>query len=288
MISFAQNQEDVVLHRLVDVIPNGCYVDVGAGHPVLENVTYDLYLSGWRGLNIEPMSREVALLREERPEDVTIQTAVGDRAGTLTLYEAPLTSRGSTTARVDIVERYRAQGEEFPPFTVPVSTLSLLIEEHVSGDVHVLKVDVEGMEAEVLAGADLPRWRPWVLVLEATLPNSQVASDAGWASIVRSAGYRETLFDGLNRFYVRDDLGTIADLLSTPANVFDRWESSQVTQLAEAARQASEYATSLLGELDERDRYIRSLLKELDLTRERASKAETYADSLRAELDLRN
>ena len=53
VISYAQNREDVVLARLIDRVPHGRFVDVGAGHPIIENVTYALYLAGWRGVNIE-------------------------------------------------------------------------------------------------------------------------------------------------------------------------------------------------------------------------------------------
>ena len=217
MISYAQNQEDVVLHRLLDLVPIGSFVDVGAGHPVFDNVTYDLYLAGWRGVNIEPMEREADLLRSERPEDETVQLAVGAQPGTLTLFEAPQSNRGATTAREDLVEGYRAEGEAgFSPFEAEVRTLSSVIDEHLDGQLHVLKIDVEGMEAEVLAGAELHRIRPWVLVIEATIPNTRIQSVDAWEGIVLDAGYRMTLFDGLNRFYVRDDLDDIADLSPRP------------------------------------------------------------------------
>ena len=62
-VSYAQNMEDVVLGRLVSLVPRGRFIDVGAGHPRLENVTYALYLQGWRGINVEPMQAEVELLR---------------------------------------------------------------------------------------------------------------------------------------------------------------------------------------------------------------------------------
>jgi hypothetical protein len=55
-VSYAQNQEDVVLYRLTRFVERGTYVDVGAAHPVIHNVTYALYLAGWRGINVEPMA----------------------------------------------------------------------------------------------------------------------------------------------------------------------------------------------------------------------------------------
>ena len=111
MISYSQNQEDVVLYRLAQLVPEGFYVDVGAAHPIMDNVTYALYKAGWRGINIEPMKREADLLREIRPRDITCEVAAGESSGRVTLYEAPIENRGATTADSELVEMYRHAGQ---------------------------------------------------------------------------------------------------------------------------------------------------------------------------------
>ena len=254
---------------------------------MFDNVTYDLYLAGWRGVNIEPMEREAHLLRSERPEDQTVQLAVGAQPGTLTLFEAPLSNRGATTARQDLVEGYRAEGEAgFAPFEAEVRPLSSVIDEHLDGQLHVLKIDVEGMEAEVLAG--MPSSSGSVhgsSLIEATIPNTRVQSVDAWEGIVLDGGYRMTLFDGLNRFDVREDLDDIADLLSSPANVFDRWVRHETEMLHASLAEAAAYVQTLTDELRTRDEYVTSrLMDELDRTRARASLAEEYAHSLEREL----
>ncbi len=221
-----------MLSRLLDLVPEGTYVDVGAGHPVLSNVTYALYLAGWRGVNVEPMAHEARLLREERPADRTLEVACGAVPGTVTLYEAPDENRGATTSNEDLVKGYAASGQAFRAFEADVVTLASLLDEYEPGTVHLVKIDVEGMEAAVIEGAELERTRPWVLVIEATRPNTSDDSSSAWEPAVLAAGYVMTLFDGLNRFYVRADLPEIQRLLSVPANVFDGW------QLASEARAA--------------------------------------------------
>ena len=118
VVSYAQNQEDVVLSRLTTLVEHGIYVDIGAGHPVLENVTYALYRAGWRGVNVEPMPREVEMYRTERPDDLTLQVAIGAEVGTVTLYEAPLENRGATTSDSSLAQRYVRDGQDFTPFNV--------------------------------------------------------------------------------------------------------------------------------------------------------------------------
>jgi hypothetical protein len=288
--SYSQNLEDVVLSRLIDLIDHGTYIDIGAGHPVLENATYTLYLAGWTGINVEPMAREAQLLVEQRPRDITLQVAVGGESGRITLFEAPLENRGATTWDSELVARYEAAGQKFTPFEVELVTLDAILSRFEPGQVHVLKVDVEGMEDIVIANANLAKHQPWVLVIESTVPNSVEQSHHAWEHVVLDAGYVMTLFDGLNRFYVRNDLDEIVSVLSTPANVFDFWESYAVQFHKDREAVAREYAESLEAELQLfRDKaeiaetYCRSLEADRLLLRDRLDQAEVYNRSLESE-----
>src|SRR5262245_11749665 len=80
-ISYAQNQEDILLDRLFKDQPRGTFVDVGANHPVLDNNTYFFYVRGWRGYNLEPIRRLHALFLEQRPEDTNLAVAASDAEG---------------------------------------------------------------------------------------------------------------------------------------------------------------------------------------------------------------
>ena len=53
-VSYAQNFEDVLLHRVFGGQETGFYVDVGAYHPVDGSVTKAFYDLGWSGINLEP------------------------------------------------------------------------------------------------------------------------------------------------------------------------------------------------------------------------------------------
>jgi hypothetical protein len=87
----------------------------------------------------------------------------------------------------------------------------------------LLKVDVEGAEAAVLGSADLRVWRPRVIVVEATVPLTTQPSHQKWEPYVLGAGYRLALFDGLNRFYARDNELDLRERLAVPANVLDNY-----------------------------------------------------------------
>jgi hypothetical protein len=104
---------------------------------------------------------------------------------------------------------------------VPIWTLAQVVADHVAGPVDFLKVDVEGFEREVLAGADWFNFRPRVVVMEATVPKSDEPAHEAWEPMLFEVGYRFAMFDGLNRFYAHADEPALLELLASPANVFD-------------------------------------------------------------------
>jgi FkbM family methyltransferase len=288
MISYSQNQEDVVLFRLVQLVPEGFYVDVGAAHPVLDNVTYALYQSGWRGINIEPMKREADLLKEIRPRDITCEVAAGATDGRVTLYAAPDENRGATTADKDLVDFYRSSGQSFESFEVDVVRLDQILEDNKIEIVHVLKIDVEGAERTVIEGALIAKYRPWVLVIEATRPNSTEDVSSEWEKLVLDAGYLLTLFDGLNKFYVRNDMPEVMELMSIPANVFDQWKSSEVDVLTQQAvvlqKTIADMSENFTVELSARDATLHKAEEFVLSLVARAERAEEYALSLEKRL----
>ena len=88
-------------------------------------------------------------------------------------------------------------------------------------DIHWLKIDVEGMEADVLIGWKAHPARPWVVVVEATEPNSQTLTCHLWESFLIDRDYTFVYFDGLNRFYVSGHHTELKPVFAIPPNVFD-------------------------------------------------------------------
>lgn len=218
-ISYAQNYEDVMLWRALKHINHGFYVDVGACDPILHSVTQAFYERGWQGINIEPAGSYYERLCAARPLDTNLEVAVADIEGELIFYEIPDT--GLSTLDVETAQKYRAAGWAVTEQKLPVLTLDQILEKHVNGPVHFLKIDVEGSEKKVLYGLDLSRWRPWILVIEATLPNSSELNFADWEPFVLAADYEMVYSDGLNRFYVAREQAALAEPFKTPPNVFD-------------------------------------------------------------------
>lgn len=212
-ISYAQNFEDLVLAGLLKNVSNGFYVDVGANHPELDSVTKIFYDKGWRGINVEPNDALHRQLVEQRARDINVRAAASSQPGSLTLriYEG-LDGLSTISRETQAAHAASQAARAYRDVSVPVVCLADLLAEHrPSGDVHFLKVDVEGLELEVLLGNDWGRFRPWVLCLERNL---QAARQEAIGTYLRELRYQAVFWDGINDFFVADERRAIWDSFS--------------------------------------------------------------------------
>jgi hypothetical protein len=153
-----------------------------------------------------------------------------------------------------IADRHLKQGHTIHEFEVRQTTLDDICAEHGVTTIHFLKVDVEGHEAKVLAGMAFTEYRPWVAVVEATAPNSQVETHDAWEPRLLAHGYVFVYADGLNRFYLaQEKYEELKHAFRYPPNFFDDFERMSVHWLRH-------HAARLQGDLDalenERDKWL--------------------------------
>jgi FkbM family methyltransferase len=219
MISYAQAREDVMLHRALRHVSHtrGFYIDVGGFDPNHDSVTRHFYEHGWRGINVEPGESLFPSFVEHRPRDINLQVAVTDKPGTVTFHE--IDNGQLCTLEERFADRHVAAGMTKRSYSVPAMTLTQICEQHVTGNIHFLKVDVEGHEAAVLRGMDFDRFRPWILVIEATEPNNLSAPTyQEWDAGVQAAGYEFVHTDVLNRYYVAKEHPSLVPHFAVPAD----------------------------------------------------------------------
>jgi hypothetical protein len=125
---------------------------------------------------------------------------------------------------------------------VPVYPLRDICAKHVNGDIHFLKIDVEGLEKEVIDGMDFTTYRPWVLVIEGTKPNSNIAVFDQWEGTLQAAHYTYVYSDGINRFYLADERKEYLEFLSHPPNIFDDYMRIEQHRLEIKVQQAVDKA----------------------------------------------
>ena len=217
--SYAQNFEDVMLWRALGHVEGGMYIDIGAQHPTTDSVSRAFYERGWRGVHVEPEARSAALLRECRPDETVIEAAVGDRTGSVAFFGFDGT--GFSTCDSKVAQWHTESGLQAQVREVPMITLASVFERCGGRQIHWLKIDVEGFEEAVLTGWHPAVERPWILVIESVRPGTREDVSAHWEASLADLGYRDTYFDGLNRFYIEQSHVDLAKAFDCGPNVFD-------------------------------------------------------------------
>ena len=143
LLSYSQNNEDILLWRALKNVEKGFYIDVGANHPVDDSVTKLFYENGWSGINIEPVPEKLEELKKDRPRDINLGCLVGTRTGIVNFYEIPEDTRLSTTDE----DTAKSHAAEFG-YTVKVhkrtfERLADICRENKAQKIHFLKIDVE-------------------------------------------------------------------------------------------------------------------------------------------------
>jgi FkbM family methyltransferase len=231
IISYAQNGEDVVLHRAFKTQTTGFYIDVGAWDPDEESVTKHFYLRGWRGINIEPCAHYFARLAAARARDINLNVAVGiPRNGKAHFIEYEGTG---LSALAETANRQAIEADGYKPRVTSVDLVSLaeITTRYAPCQVDFLKIDVEGAERQVIESGEWHAFRPRVVVVESITALTHRPTWFAWEGLLFDAGYRFALFDGINRFYYRAEEPELREPLSLPANALDEFVLARMAKL---------------------------------------------------------
>ncbi|MFS2004720.1 hypothetical protein ACEN9F_13945 [Duganella sp. CT11-25] len=267
-ISYAPNFEDVLLWRALRHIGHGYYIDLQPNAAPVGSVTHAFYQRGWRGLNLAASPALARALRVARPADATLDGAAGPRAGSAMLYEIP--DLHTATRDAEQAQQQRAAGRDVLQREIAVHALDQLCAQHAAPAIHLLHAGADA--AEALAGLDLRRWRPWV-VIAAGGPQQRLLDN----------GYALAHDDGMQHYYAAVEQPAVLAALRLPPHPADDFqlcedhpyshplaEWRQRTATAEAASQESRtWAMAHVEEWKQKD----YLSTENKLRAERASAA---------------
>lgn len=211
-----------MLWRALGDVGAGFFIDVGAQHPIKDSVSKIFSEHGWRGIHVEPTPEYSDMLRADRPNETVITAIISKKEGECTFFD--IADTGLSTGRRDIAEVHAAAGRPYREITVPTLSLDALLALAPSDDIHWLKIDVEGMEREVLESWRTSQRRPWIVVIEANFPGSQTPSHESWEGLILAKGYHHVYYDGLNRFYISDAHCALDAHFVLPPNIFDGFQ----------------------------------------------------------------
>ncbi len=169
-ITFSQSGEDIAAaFHLAGETEKGVIVDIGAYHPFRFSNTFLLHLQGWPCVSVDASQDAIDLFNQVRPADTNVCCLVSDKEETLEYFQ--FAEGAWNTTRADSAAMLENRGLEQTKLvsrtrqtTVPIMQL---LEQHVGEKkFDLLDIDVEGMDAKLLLGIDLKRFRPKVILAE--------------------------------------------------------------------------------------------------------------------------
>ena len=155
---------------------------------------------------IEPLTDHAERIRKERNTKV-IQVACGSPAQHGSFMKIGILGGMSTMREDRFSEDYRYSEFE----TVKVVTLDSILSDENAPSVDFISIDVEGAEMFVLAGFDIERWKPSLVLIEDHIENDDIHR------FMKIHGYKRVRRTGDNSWYVPRD----HDFFVSP---FGRWQ----------------------------------------------------------------
>jgi len=159
---FRADEHDRLMREFFAHTKAGFFVDVGAAHPHVNSQSWPFEQAGWSGVLVEPRPEFAEALRRDRRAAVfeVACSSPGNAGRTMPLN---LAGGHSSLNRNLVIAALQAQGQ----VDVSIRTLDdILAEAQAPVPIDLVSIDVEGHEQDVLAGFDLDRWRPRLILIE--------------------------------------------------------------------------------------------------------------------------
>lgn len=197
-VYYAQNREDLILESFFRDKKKGFYVDIGAYDPDYDSVTRRFYEHGWSGINIEPQAERHALFVKKRARDTNLNIGISNKDTALSLRS--YANQGLSTFSKKVQNGYRGiedpNTQKYVDIEVQVQTLATVFKQYGITNIDFMKIDVEGLEYEVIEGNDWSKYRPKILCIEA----NHILED--WHSTLEKNNYELCFNDGLNDYFI--------------------------------------------------------------------------------------
>lgn len=218
ILSYAQEMEDAILYNLFKEEEHISYIDVGANDSFYLNVTRFMYDKGLaNGINIDPLEKCIKSYAD-RKRDINICAGCGRESKSgVPLYSDKDDSTGASFIMNDYLKKHETDKK-----LVPIVSLKDVVRKNKGMLIGAsfLKIDTEGFESEVLAGADFKEWKPDIVVIEAKpLDINEI-----WESILYSNGYDCLYYYNGNRYYIENSQKRLKERFLPVEDLMEKYE----------------------------------------------------------------
>lgn len=192
--------EELIIRDFFQDRERGFFLDVGCAWPVTGNNTYYLEKHlGWTGIGVDALDDYAAGWEEKRPASKFFNFLVTDETGSDgSFFKSPGLGLSSTNRRMASGKWFGGSMEP-TEIKVPMTTLNDLLDHEGIAKIDLVSIDIEGHEAKALAGFDVERFQPELMVVEGRNPKvTKFLAARGYERIQRYIP-----FDNANRYFQR-------------------------------------------------------------------------------------
>ncbi len=201
--SYSFEGSDLIASSLLREVHNGVYIDVGANHPEIHNNTKFFYDKGWHGLAIDGNEEFCSLWLKNRPRDIYMTALISNniRDVQFNIYPDKTISSIDPLA-IDRYSRRYLEGEVITKKNTTDTLSNIRKKNFTYEEVHLLSIDIEGEDLNCLLGADLPNWKPGVIIIETKNLSLYHVEQNDVVRYLTDIGYRLVAKTPLDAFFI--------------------------------------------------------------------------------------
>jgi FkbM family methyltransferase len=197
---YSQTGEDAIIFQYFGKV-KGTYLDIGSGRPIWYSNTYFLYKKGWRGICIDPISKNIFHSRIARPRDVNILAAIADTASEAVFFE--FDPPEYSTFNLETAIKLQAAGVKLKnQKKLRLTTIGDLTLNFPTDKPLLVNIDTEGFEFEIVKSIfDLDLNPDMILVEE---HDSPILNASTIGEFLKSKNFYLLAYTGFTSIYVQN------------------------------------------------------------------------------------
>ncbi len=175
-ISFSQAGEDRILLFICDYFIKEsfidlAYLDIGANDPEYDNNTYLIYLSGGKGVLVEPNSSWCEEIKKKRPRDIVLNMGISidekTKSGTYYMCD----NHGLNTFSQERSATLQVDGHTITEIRdIPLINVNEVIKKYMNDKAPAfVSIDTEGFELGILKSINWGKYRPKIFCIESNM-----------------------------------------------------------------------------------------------------------------------
>ena len=220
--AFSQAGEDMIvsfiLRHFMQVSDESIkYIDVGMNDPIFCNNTYYFYRKGGKGILVEPNPISCKDAISVREKDLVLNKAIECGEENLTYYMLEEKFSGLNTFSQAKAEQLIKKGFKIiKKLKIEMISLNKVFDLFIEkfGDIiHLVTIDVEGLETEILKNVDFVKYRPWIYCVESDQDEYSYGSPQKLISFFEKNSYIYVANTSINMIFVAKEHFTLKNFV---------------------------------------------------------------------------